>query len=186
MKKLLLVIDYQNDFVQDDGHLTAGKPAQLIEPAIVARVDAFLAAGQDVICTLDTHTPSDWQNGHPESAAFQLHCAENTPGWALYGGLADRGLETLTKASYMLEMSDIDWLVRQYDIIELAGVVSDICVLQNAIGLYNHSANHGLKVKFQICPDCSASFDENNHRWAVAYLQRTLGFSVVDSVTAPV
>lgn len=186
MKKLLLVIDYQNDFVKDDGALTAGKPAQLIEPAIVTRVDAYLAAGGDVVCTLDTHTPVEWQKGHPESVSFQLHCAENTPGWALYGRLADRGLETLTKSSYMLESTDIDWLVRQYDCIELAGVVTDICVLQNAIGLYNHAANHGIKVKFQICPDCVASFDENSHRWAIYYLQKNLGFAVVESADAAV
>jgi nicotinamidase-related amidase len=28
MKKLLLIIDYQNDFVADDGALSAGKPAR--------------------------------------------------------------------------------------------------------------------------------------------------------------
>jgi nicotinamidase-related amidase len=186
MKKLLLVIDYQNDFVQDNGHLTAGKPAQLIEPAVIARVDAYLAAGLDVVCTLDTHTQSDWQNGHPESSAFQLHCEENTPGWELYGALAKRDLETLTKSSYMLESTDIDWLVRQYDHIEFAGVVTEICVLQNAIGLYNHAANHGIKVHFQICPSCVASFDEANHRWALDYLQKTLGFAIVDSPSAAV
>jgi nicotinamidase-related amidase len=184
MNKLLLVIDYQNDFVQDGGHLTAGQPAQQIEAALLSRVDAYLAAGYDVICTLDTHTPQTWQQGHPESAAFPLHCAENTPGWALYGGLADRGLETLTKTSYMLDQADIDWLIRQYGQIELAGVTTDICVLQNAIGLYNHAANQGLTVQFQLSPDCVASFDEANHRWTIDYLQRILGFKLVEAASA--
>ena len=185
-RKLLLVIDYQVDFVADGGNLTAGQPAQAIEPAILARIDAYQAAGADVLCTLDTHTPADWQSGHPESTAFNLHCAENTPGWALYGALADRQLETLTKGSYMLEASDIDWLTRQYDEIEFAGVVTDICVLQNAIGLYNHAANHNLGVKFSLCPDCVASFNADNHAWALNYLFGTLGFTKVEQPGAQV
>ncbi len=184
--KLLLVIDYQVDFVADGGYLTAGQPAQAIETAILARIDAYQAASADIICTLDTHTPADWQAGHPESAAFKLHCAENTPGWALYGNLANRRLETLTKGSYMLETTDIDWLSRQYDEIELAGVVTDICVLQNAIGLYNHAANHGLAVQFSICPDCVASFNEDNHRWALNYMLGTLGFAKIEKADSKV
>ncbi len=182
MKKLLLVIDYQYDFVAADGKLTAGQPAQLIEPAILARIAAFQAAGGDIICTQDTHTSQGWKKGHPEAAAFQIHCEEGTPGWALYGGLADLDLETLTKTSYMLEATDIDWLVRDYDVIELCGVVTDICVLQNAIGLYNHAANNGLTVQFRLCPDCVASFNADNHQWAIHYMQNTLGFGLVASV----
>ncbi|MDD2534644.1 MAG: cysteine hydrolase [Eubacteriales bacterium] len=186
IRKLLLVIDYQNDFVTDDGYLTAGKPAQAIESAILTRIAAYQAAEADILCTLDTHTPADWQTGHPESVAFNLHCAESTPGWGLFGGLAKLDLETLTKGSYMLEAADIDWLARQYDAIELAGVVTDICVLQNAIGLYNHAANHGLKIKFSICPACVASFNETNHEWALKYMLGTLGFNAVEKPDAKV
>ena len=35
MKELFLIIDYQVDFVADNGALTAGKPAQAIEAALV-------------------------------------------------------------------------------------------------------------------------------------------------------
>ncbi len=66
--------------------------------------------------------------------------------------------------------------------IELCGVVTDICVLQNAIGLYNHAANHGLSVQFRLCPACVASFNADNHQWALNYMQNTLGFKFVDSV----
>jgi nicotinamidase-related amidase len=181
MAKLLLVIDYQDDFVADDGKLTVGRPAQLIEPAILQRVDAYENAGDDVICTLDTHSAQAWQNGHPEAASFPLHCAEGTPGWALYGELVNRNLETLTKSSYMLDVADLDWLVRAYDEIELAGVATDICVLQNAIGLYNHAANRSIEVRFRICPACVASFDAANHQWALNFLKSVLGFTIVDS-----
>jgi nicotinamidase-related amidase len=185
MKRLLLVIDYQNDFVKTDGLLTAGEPAQAIESALLQRIDAYLAARADVICTLDTHAPEAWESGHPESAASALHCAEDTSGWQLYGKLAKRDLETLTKNSYVLDYADIDWLVRQYDVIELSGVSTDIGVLQNAIGLYNHAANQGLKVRFQVSSDCVASLDQATHLWALDYMQRLLGFTVLETAAAP-
>lgn len=186
MKKLLLVIDYQNDFVKSDGLLTAGEAAQAIEGSLMQRIDAFIGANADVLCTMDTHSQSAWIKGHPESTAYNLHCAENSEGWQLYGSLADRGLETLTKNSYVLDYTDIDWLVRQYEVIELAGVVTDICVLQNAIALYNHAANQGIRIQFQVSADCVASFDQPAHLWALDYMQRLLGFAILESAATPV
>ncbi len=37
----LLIIDYTNDFVHDDGALTCGKPGQVLEPAIIKLADQF-------------------------------------------------------------------------------------------------------------------------------------------------
>jgi len=179
MKKLLLIIDYQNDFVADQGFLTAGKAAQDIEKNLVQRIDEYRKAGADILCTMDTHSGEAWTAIHPESRQFPLHCAEKSSGWQLYGQLAGLDLETLTKASYMLDQADIDWLVRQYDQIELAGVTTDICVLQNAIGLYNHAVNQGLSVQFQIAGNCAASFDPAGHQYALDYMRRILGFTVM-------
>lgn len=178
MSKLLLIIDYQNDFVQKSGKLTAGEPAQAIEPALVQRIKAFQEAGADVICTLDTHTAEQWKDGHPESTQFPLHCADQSKGWKLYGALGKMNLDTLTKTSYMLDHSDLDWIVRQYDSIELAGVTTDICVLQNAIGLYNHAANLGRKIHFSVDAACVASFDLAGHDWALGYFSKVLGFEI--------
>lgn len=178
MKKLLLIIDYQNDFVAAGGSLTAGLPAQAIEGNLLARIEAYAAAGDDILSTLDTHTAEAWDSNHPESRLFPLHCAENSNGWQLAGSLAGLAIETLKKTSYMLDFADIDRLVRKYDQIELAGVATDICVLQNAIGLYNHAANQNLKVNFQISADCVASFDPAGHDYALSYMQRILGFTV--------
>jgi nicotinamidase-related amidase len=178
MEKLLLIIDYQNDFVADQGSLTAGKAAQAIEGSLLARITDYRATGGDVLCTLDTHSAIAWKAAHPEGRLFPLHCAEESFGWQLYGQLAGLGLETLAKSSYMLDLTDIDWLARQYDLIELAGVATDICVLQNAIGLYNHAANHSLPIHFQINANCVASFDPAGHQYALDYMQRILGFSL--------
>ena len=54
MKRLLLVIDYQNDFVADDGALTCGKMAQDIEDNILAAIDLY--EKDTIYFTKDTHT----------------------------------------------------------------------------------------------------------------------------------
>lgn len=186
MKKLLLIIDYQNDFVADGGQLSAQEAAQAIEKNIVRRIKAYQKAGQDVLCTLDTHDEETWNKQHPESNGFPLHCAENSEGWQLYGQLAAMDLETITKASFMLDQADIDWMVRQYDVIELAGVSTEICVLQNAIGMYNHAVNQDLQVRFEVAADCIAAFDEASHLYSLDYMKRILSFQLLENADSPV
>ena len=42
MAKALLIIDYTNDFVADNGSLTVGKPAQALEQPIISLANQFL------------------------------------------------------------------------------------------------------------------------------------------------
>ena len=177
MKKLLLVIDYQVDFVADDGKLTAGAPAQAIENAIVKRIEKYQSVGADVICTLDTHSSDQWSK-HPEEEAFAIHCEKDTPGWTLFGRLAEMELDLIEKASYMMDTDDLDWIVKQYDYIELAGVTTDICVLQNAIGLYNHAANIGKPLRLACNKKLVASFDQKGHKYALEYMNKKLGVTL--------
>ena len=62
MKKLLIVVDYQNDFVSGSLGFEAAKR---IEDAVCEKIRAYQAAGDDVVYTLDTHGSSyaDTQEG---------------------------------------------------------------------------------------------------------------------------
>ncbi len=42
MTKALLIIDYTNDFIADNGSLTCGKPAQDLEDYLIELADKFL------------------------------------------------------------------------------------------------------------------------------------------------
>ena len=53
MKKLLVVIDYQNDFV--NGAL-GFKKAEVLEEGIYNKVKKYLSEGNNVVFTYDTHT----------------------------------------------------------------------------------------------------------------------------------
>ena len=81
MKRLLLVVDYQKDFV--DGALGfAG--AEKLDGPISAKIAQYRAAGDDVAFTMDTHGPDylDTQEGRKLPVP---HCLLNADGWQLYG-----------------------------------------------------------------------------------------------------
>ena len=55
MTKALLIIDYTNDFVADNGALTCGKPAQELEDYLVQLANRFYQNGDYVIFPTDAH-----------------------------------------------------------------------------------------------------------------------------------
>ena len=131
-KRLLLVIDYQKDFV--DGSL--GFPeAVAIDGAIARKIREYRSRGDVVAFTFDTHTPAylDSQEGHHLPVT---HCVQGTPGWELYGETGSLRVpedRVFTKPAFgSAEL--LDWLRRQpFSAIELCGVVTNICVLSNAV-----------------------------------------------------
>lgn len=132
MKKVLIVIDYQADFV--DGSL--GFPAAVaLEGPICEKIRKARAEGTEVIFTFDTHTP-DYLSTQEGRNLPVVHCVEGTAGWELYGEAAQLRQERdicLCKPGFgSLELAEL-LRDRQYEEIELVGVVSNICVLSNAI-----------------------------------------------------
>ena len=133
MKKLLLVVDYQKDFV--DGSL--GFPgAEALDGPIAAKVAAYHAAGDDVAFTLDTHQ-SDYLSTQEGRKLPVTHCLMHSEGWQLYGetGKAlDRARDMLICKPTFPSLWLGDWLKKQnYQRVELVGLVSYMCVLSNAI-----------------------------------------------------
>ena len=53
MKKALLIIDYTNDFIADNGSLTCGKPAQALEDYLIELANKFYDNGDYVIFPTD-------------------------------------------------------------------------------------------------------------------------------------
>lgn len=129
MKKLLIVVDYQNDFV--DGTL-GFEGAKLLEKGICDKIREY--ENNEVIYTLDTHM-EDYANTYEGRHLPVAHCVKGTKGHELYGGvkelLADKRcfekntFPSLDMANYLAGGG--------YDVIELCGLVSSICVLSNAV-----------------------------------------------------
>lgn len=87
IKKALIVVDYSNDFIATDGKLTCGHPGQAIEEYIKSRLEAYHAAQQDIIFTMDLHYEEDIY--HPETHLFPPHNLAGTHGRELYGTIGD-------------------------------------------------------------------------------------------------
>lgn len=156
MKKLLIVVDYQNDFVH--GSLGFPKAAGL-ETAIADKISAYRKSGGDVAFTYDTHG-QDYMDTQEGKNLPVPHCIRDTEGWALYGkvaGLVKESDKCFFKPSFgSAEL--FDYLrASDYDTIELAGVVSNICVISNAV----LSKTALPEAKVIVDPACVASNDDD-------------------------
>ena len=77
MKKLLIVIDMQNDFI--DGSLGT-KEAQAIVPAVAAKIASY--PPKDIIATMDTHGPDYLKTQEGRNLPVE-HCVKGTEGWRI-------------------------------------------------------------------------------------------------------
>lgn len=165
MSKLLVVVDYQNDFVT--GALGFAR-ATALEDGIVALVEQYLTAGDRVIFTMDTHDDS-YLNTREGKKLPVLHCVAGSHGWQLYGKLArymqDGRVTLLPKAGFGT-LGYAGLLTVSPDSITLVGVVTDMCVLSNAVVLQTLYPQAEVIVESRLC----SSFDSELHRQALAVM----------------
>lgn len=139
MKKILIVIDCQKDFI--DGSL-ANPEAQKKVPNIVKKINEF--DGDAIIYTLDTHSEDYLETKEGEKLPV-VHCVEDTDGWALNDDIATaidsavkRGMtvdviKKPTFGSFELPLSVKDIVDGDEFEAEFVGFCTDICVVSNAL-----------------------------------------------------
>lgn len=128
MKKILVVVDMQNDFI--DGAL--GTPeAVAIVPYVKEKIESF---DGEVLFTRDTHAENymDTQEGRNLPVP---HCIKGTAGWEIRAELdALRRTEAIDKLTFG-SRDLVDVLAREGEIesITFIGLCTDICVISNAM-----------------------------------------------------
>ena len=154
MNRLLVVVDYQNDFV--DGAL-GFKGADLIAPAIVKLINDFRINQDEVVFTYDTHD-ADYLNTVEGKNLPVPHCLKGSEGWQLYPAV-----NKLLGNAKIFEKPGFgskelgDYIANNnFDEIYLCGLVSDICVFSNAI-IAKASASPYTKIK--VVRKATSSFD---------------------------
>ena len=160
MEKYLFVIDYQKDFV--DGAL--GFPgAEKLDAAIAAKVRAY-GKGR-VYFTRDTHFENDLHTREGRNLPV-AHCVKGTDGWQVYGdtanALAEVEAPAIDKLVFGMDISDpaiAAVLPETADEIELVGLVSNICVVSNAVVLQSKYPEATIIVD----ASCTDSFDKTLH-----------------------
>lgn len=126
MKRTLLVIDMQNDFI--DGALGTSE-AQAIVPKVKEKIAEYVARGDEIIFTRDTHGENYLET--PEGRKLPVvHCVKDTPGWEIADGLMVQGAVVVDKPNFGYP----DWKKRfSFETVELVGLCTDICVVSNAL-----------------------------------------------------
>ena len=154
MAKLLIVVDYQNDFV--DGAL-GFEGAEKIAPRIASLIKEFRDNGDDVVFTFDTHD-SDYLNTREGHYLPIPHCQIGTKGWELYPEIAPLLKDSKIFRKPGFGSKELGHYIEEhsYDEIYLCGLVSDICVFSNAI-IAKSSASPYAKII--VVRDATSSFD---------------------------
>ena len=160
MNRYLFVIDYQNDFV--DGAL--GFPgAEKLDEKIAAKVHSY-GKGK-VLFTRDTHFENYLDTREGKNLPV-VHCIKGTPGWEVYGetakALEEVGAKAIDKLVFGMDVTDpatAAVLPEEADEIELVGLVSNICVVSNAVVLQSKYPEATIIVDAA----CTDSFDKGLH-----------------------
>ena len=160
MNRYLFVIDYQNDFV--DGAL--GFPgAEKLDAKIAEKVRAY--GKGHVLFTRDTHFENYLQTREGKNLPVE-HCIKGSFGWEVYGqtakALAEVEAPAIDKLVFGMDVTDpatAAVLPPQADEIELVGLVSNICVVSNAVVLQSKYPEATIIVDAA----CTDSFDKNLH-----------------------
>ena len=131
MKKLLIIVDYQNDFV--DGAL-GFEGAELISKVIKEKIETYLNNDYHIIYTFDTHN-EDYMNTVEGSKLPVPHCLKGSKGWEIKDEVdyLNKAIKTFEKPTFpSLELANY-LKENPYDEVELCGLVSNICVISNAV-----------------------------------------------------
>lgn len=160
MENYLFVIDYQKDFV--DGALGfAG--AEKLDTSIAEKIRAY-GKGK-VFFTRDTHF-DDYLTTREGRNLPVPHCIKGSDGWQVYGETA-KALEeveavAIDKLSFGMDISDpavAAVLPKNAEEIELVGLVSNICVVSNAVVLQSKYPQATITVDARY----TDSFDKSLH-----------------------
>ena len=129
MKRLLVVVDMQRDFI--DGSLGT-REAVAIVPKVKRKIEEYLADGQEVVFTMDTHFEDylDTQEGRNLPVK---HCIKGTNGWRLCEELEGFEGRRFEKSAFGSVECGSYAALGGYDRVELAGLCTDICVISNAM-----------------------------------------------------
>ena len=133
MRKLLIVIDMQNDFI--DGSLGTAEAVAIVD-AVREKIRSY--PPEDVIATMDTHG-ADYLETQEGRNLPVVHCVKGTDGWQIRPELAALidpanvyEKPTFGCTELAEDLKDYYENVEDFEL-ELVGLCTDICVVSNAL-----------------------------------------------------
>lgn len=166
MRKILVVVDMQNDFI--DGALGTAEAVAIVEN-VKAKIREYDPA--DVFVTMDTHAPDYLETQEGRNLPVE-HCIKGTKGWQIRSDIASllpdwHIYEKPTFGSVALA-NDIAEIAAAEEIeIEVLGLCTDICVVSNALMLKAYMP----EVQISVDPSCCAGVTPESHEAALKTMQ---------------
>ena len=162
-KKLLVVVDMQNDFI---GGALGTQEAQSILPAVRARIADARKEGEVVAFTRDTHG-DDYLSTQEGKNLPVPHCIAGTAGHEIAAGLCLAGERVFDKPAFgSIELAAY---VKEggFTAVELVGVCTDICVISNALLIKAFCPEAEVCVRAGCCAGVTAQ----SHQTALAAMR---------------
>jgi len=159
MRKTLIVIDMQNDFIT--GPLGT-EEARAIVPNVQKKIDEYSERHDLIIFTRDTHRPN-YLNTHEGKYLPVEHCIEGTDGWQIYEGLEVPGAIYINKPNF----GYTGWADFQLEEVEMVGLCTDICVVSNALILKAVFP----EIKVSVDASCCAGVTPESHEAALTTMR---------------
>lgn len=159
MKKTLIVIDMQKDFI--DGALGT-KEAQSIVENVKEKIAQYRKNGDEIIFTRDTHQ-QDYLDTNEGKHLPVIHCVEGTEGWQIPEELEVPGAIYINKPSF----GYTKWEEYALEEVELVGLCTDICVVSNALilkALYP-------EMRVSVDASCCAGVTPQSHEAALTTME---------------
>ncbi len=170
--KALLVIDMLADFIEPDGALYIGPAAEQLVPPVMERLECYRQQSLPVIYICDRHHADDH-----EFAMFPPHALEDDRGSKVIDQLKPlKGEKVIYKRRFSAFFgTDLDLTLREMNIdeVELAGCVTNICIL------YTAADARMLNYAVTVTEKAVNGFDPEAHRFALQEMQKTLGVNII-------
>lgn len=174
-KKVLVVVDVQNDFMKG-GALAYGYPQKDIVEEIARYVKEFSAQGGIVLATRDTHD-EDYLESFEGKRLPVKHCIRSTDGWQLVEALKElerKGEITVFDKPTFGSVGLIDYLLYNIDggllcddEIHIIGFCTSICIAANCSLIRTYFPNIPIILHQNLCGD----INEESHKAALAVLR---------------
>lgn len=172
MKKLLVIVDVQNDFV--DGALGT-KEAQEMIPRLVEKIKNW---DGDFLMTMDTHFADTYKYRREGRYLPVLHCVKFTDGWELNEEVDKAVMDVVNshddREYYFVEKTDfgtdqISTIIDDhgYDCVEFVGLCTDICVVTNALIVRTFCP----EIEIAVDASCCAGVTPEKHNAALDVME---------------